>query len=1223
MLINRLILSVFLCLPLLIGSGFAPAAAQTRSTEQLLAASRVILPIDDSVRVTVPHSTHPLATAANDVGPLDPNTPLERIVLVLGGSPDQEYQARTLLDSQQTKGSPNYHHWLTPEEYGMKFGPSTEDIRQVTNWLQGNGLSLGAVAKSGRWLEFAGTAAQVEAAFQTQMRQYIVNGERHVANATDISIPAALAPVVRGVLSLHNFYSQPTLVQAPGGQSLVPERGKPNVTLKDGSHELTPGDVAIIYGLNDLYSGTTPLGTITGVGETIAIAGRGNINLSDVAMFRSVFGLPANVPNVILNGGDPGTNVDSQEATLDVEYSGAVAQGATIDLVLTAETLPTDPIALSSAYIVDQNLAPVMSVSFGQCEQSTGTDDTKPNSFWNALWEQAAAQGISVFVSSGDTGAAGCDPNVNHSPNAAQGGLGVNGIGSTPYNTSVGGTEFDETVNGGTATTFWNTSNSSTYVSAIGYIPEMAWNDSCTPEMANSVCAGQDYYVLSAGSGGVSTVYAVPSYQTLAIQGLTGANFPMRALPDVALDGAFDHDSYAYCYTGPNKNGGNDPGCQLNGTELTPQFGGGTSFASPEFAGILALVDQATGGRQGLANYVLYALAAGESANFGSCNSTNQTNPLVAPTPVCVFNDVTVGNNGVPGNDTLAPPAFVPPGDTAGQEGYNAVTGYDPATGLGSVNVTTLVTDWAAATFEGSQTTFSASFNGTPLPSSSVSITHGQPVSVSVSVARQSASATGTPSGSISLIAQGGNLASPVGITSEPIGGTGGTATAGPVNVINLPGGTGYSLFATFPGDGVFAGSTSNAINVSVAPESSTTTLESFVWTLSTGHYVSNSSMATIDYGDPQILLVINANTAGVSGLMPSSGSVSFSVNGSALSPVPISDYGIAEMSDCSAVLSPCLALGTYTISASYSGDGLSYNGSSSTAPLTIMVTKGNVSPTVQGPTTSIVQGVAFMLSASLTPIAGAMAPTGTIQFLDGVTALGSPATLANGQASAQFTLNTTGTHSITAQYSGDSNYNSETSAAVSLTVAAAPGFSLTATTSSQTVNAGQTATYNLTLSATGGFAGQVTLSCTGAPMGANCAPMPNPATLSSTAASIPITVTVSTSSAGLVLPVDMPLVLGTPSAFHVMPFALLMMAALLLLVLRVLALRNGKQFGLPSAVQVFKTKHIVLILLAALVASGFTSCGQHVKTSSTLTITATSGSSSSSVNLNLTITSN
>jgi hypothetical protein len=1220
MLINRLILNVFMCLLLLIGSGFARAAGQARSTEQPVAASRIIQPVDDSVRITVPHSTHPLATAAHDVGPLDSNMPLERIVLVLSGSPDQEYQARTLLDSQQTKGSTNYHHWLTPEEYGLEFGPSTGDIRQVTSWLGSRGFAIGAVAKSGRWIEFSGTSAQVEAAFQTRMRQYVVNGERHVANATDISIPAALAPVVRGVLSLHNFYSQPTVMRSLSGQSFVLDRDEPNITLKSGSHALTPGDVAIIYGLNNLYKGTTPLGSITGGGQAIAIVGRGNINLSDVAAFRSVFGLPPNVPNIILNGVDPGTNDDSQEATLDVEYSGAVAPGATIDLVLTSETLTTDPIALSSSYIVDQNLEPVMNLSFAQCEQKAGTGDSAPNSFWNALWEQAAAQGISVFVSSGDTGAAGCDPNVTHTSAEAQGGLGVNGLGSTPYNTSVGGTEFDETVNGGSASTFWNTSNSSTYVSAKGYIPEMSWNDSCSPATANSVCAQNDYYVLSAGSGGISTVYAVPSYQTLAIQGLTGADFPMRTLPDVALDGAFDHDSYAYCYTGPNKNGGSDPGCQLNGTELTPQFGGGTSFASPEFAGILALVNQAMGGRQGLANYVLYALAANESANFGSCNSSDQTNPLVVPAAECVFNDVATGNNGVPGNDTLTPPAFVPPGDTAGEEGYNAVTGYDPATGLGSVNVTTLVTDWAAATFQGSQTTFSASFNGTSLPSGSVSIIHGQPVSVSVSVAKQSASAVGTPSGSIALIAQGGNLVSAVGIASEQISGTGGTASVGPVNVNKLPGGTGYNLFATFPGDGIYAGSVSNAISVTVAPENSTTTLQSFVWTPSTGPYAPGNS---IDYGDSQNVLVINAKTAGISGLIPGTGSVTFALNGNALSPVLVENSGIAELRDCSSPVSPCLAPGTYIVTASYSGDGgMSYNGSNSTMPLTLTVTKGNAVPTVQGPVTIIVQGVAFTLSASFPSVPGATAPTGTIQFLDGGTALGSPVNLTNGQASAQVALSTTGTHSITAQYSGDSSYNSATSAAVSLTVA---GLSLSATTSSQTVNDGQTATYNLTLSGTGGFAGQVGLSCSGAPRGATCTAAPSPATLSSTATSVPITVTVSTSSTGLVSPMDVPLVRRMPSAFRVLPFALLMMVAALLLVLRVLALRNGGQFGVASPVQVFKIKHVVLILLAAFVAAGFTSCGSHVKTSttSTLTISATSGSSSTSINLNLTITSN
>lgn len=1128
-----------------------------------------------------------MAQAQFDRGPVDPGTPMERMILVLGASAEQEHQARTLLDSQQTKGSPDYHHWLTPEEFGQKFGPSPQDIQQVTAWLQQQGFSVGSVAKSGRWIEFSGTAAQVNQAFQTQMRHYQVEGKLHTSNSSNVTIPAALAPVLLGVASLHDFYSQPmirrsklhpTATLTPGNAGTAP-----NITFTDGTHGIAPPDFALIYNLNPLYTAN-----ITGSGQTIAIVAVSNINtvattgIDDVGTFQALFGLPLNPPNIILNGPDPGVVGGADEASLDVEWSGAVAPFATIDLVVSGGTLTTDPVLLSSQFIVDQNLAPIMNVSFGNCEQALGIE----NPLWNALWEQAAAQGVSVFVSSGDTGAAGCDPNGGNTT-VAQGGLGVNGVGSTPFNTSVGGTEFNESVNGGVDATFWSATNNAVLGSALGYIPEKVWNDSCVPTDPGSVCQQFNFISLASGGGGISTLYSQPSWQSLSITGLTGAGFTNRVMPDVALTAANEHDPLVFCFSSTAID------CQG-----TVSVAGGTSFSSPSFAGIMALVDQKIGKPQGLANYVLYPLGATESSTgFAPCDSSKQTNPA-KPNPAfksCIFVDTTAGNNGVPGNDTLT---VASPGNNVGQLGYNAITGFDLGTGLGSVNANNLVNAWAtlATGFQGTTTTLSASFNGTPLPSATVTITHGQAVSITVSVARQGT--TGTPSGNVALLAEGGNLSSTVGVTQEPISGSGGTATAGPVNVNNLPGGTSYNILANYPGDGIFGSGASNTISVTVGAENSTTTLKSDIFSQNTLTFAPGTTVA---YGDPVNILVIDATAVGASGLVPTSGTVTFSDNSVQIAQIPVDNSGIAELASCFLPLTACLAPGSHSIVAVYGGDGpLSFNGSTSLATV-VTVTPGTATVGVSGPAT-VIPGQQFTLQAQVQP--GGLAsitPSGSVQFFDGTTALGGAVTLSAGLGSAQVTLTTGGAHSITARYSGDGNYNTATSAVFTITVTAP--FNFTATSSSQTIAAGATATYSVTLSGVGGFTGAVNFNCTGAPGSSTCAVSPNPANLSSTTTSVPLTVTVSnTANARL-----------APAPFKTLPFVFAAVFA-------------GLLWGVRR-----KPRQAVLMVLALALIVGVGSCGgggtppppppPPPPTIATLTVTGTNGSSTNTITLTLTIT--
>jgi len=1175
---------------MIMGIAFSiPVIAQIQPPPTALPAqsSSSATPLDNPVRVRIPNSTHPKAKPEFDAGPLDGGVSLDRMILVLGPTPDREYQARTFVDSQQTKGSPDFHRWITPEEFGRRFGPSDQQLQQVTAWLQQQGFTGIAVAKSRRWIEFSGTVSEVESAFQTQMRHYQVDGELHTANASDIGIPAALSPFVRGLVSLHDFYSKPAFVPSNRKATAQIIGGKPLMAYGQGEYAISPPDFATIYDLNPLYNGVSPSPKTTpidGTGQTIAIIAEGPINtiastgIDDVANFRQIFGLPPNPPNIIFTTPSIALNGVDAEATLDVEWSGAVAPKATIDLVVGIGTLATGPTDLAAIYIVDNNLAPIVNYSFSECEQDFGSAG---NAFWNALYEQAAAQGISVFVASGDWGAAGCEP--DNAPYTENTDLAVNGLSSTPFNTSVGGAEFDETINGGANATFWNATTSL----ANGYIPEMVWNDCVTK------CA-------YAAGGGISTIYPVPSWQTLPILGLSGAKIPMRALPDVSLSASENHDPYVTCLTQNYF----EPDCQVsNGVVTFSSFGGGTSFSSPAMAGIMALVDQATNSRQGLANFELYSLGAAESANYPACNSASQANPTARPGPTCVFNDITTGDNGVPGDDTLV---FAPPGDKAGQLGYNAVPGYDPATGLGSIDASKLVNAWVAAeaAFNGSSTTLSASFNGTALPSNSVSIVHGQPVSVTVSVAALGASTSKTPSTEISLLAQGGNLLPNVGIQSAPITGSGGTATTGTLNVKDLPAGSNYNLYAYFPGDGVFAGSTSNSIALSVMAENTTTALHPGILAGLTGNTFTPTT--TFDYGDPNNAFAFNANVAGLSQLLPTTGSVTFSDSGNVLGTVALGPEpgGIAQYVD-GQTSNTVLAIGQHVITAAFSGDAAvphNYNPSVSSG-VTVTITKGNPELLLLNTPATAISGQQVNLSAFLYANFVAIPPSGSVQFFDGATSLSSPIALTPPAWYANVPLTPTfiadGVHSLTVQYSGDSNYNSVTSQPAILLITAP--FALTATSSSQAVQGGATATYNLTLTGTN-FSGVVALSCasTNAPAGVQCT-VPASETLSAITVSVPVAVTITTTATAKA---------SQPLFFRsTLPLSYAGLFAFLLW---------GRR----------KNARHLLLALAFLAVTGVSACGGSGSTTPVIppptnaafTVTATSGSQTANLALNLTI---
>lgn len=1118
--------------------------------------SRITSPVDTAVRTAISSSTHPFAQAKFDRGPVDPGLSMERMILILGPSAEQEQQLRTFLDSQQTKGSPDYHHWLTPQEFGQKFGPSPQDVQQVTNWLAQSGFRLGAVAKSGRWIEFSGTAAQVNQAFQTEMRNFQGTDRMHIANASDISVPTALAPVVRGV-SLHDFFKKP-LHRMNGKVHGVSDGSNPNATLHDSNgnviHALAPGDFASIYDLNALYTGGN-----NGAGQTIAIVARSDIDPNDISDFQSVFfTTPPPAPNIIINGPDPGdVSGDDVEATLDTEWSGAVAPGATIDVVISAITATTDGVDLSAAYIVDNNLAPIMSISFGLCEVDLGTQE---NQFINSLAQQAAAQGISVFVSAGDEGTAACDdPNntLATGPNPT-----VSGLASSPFDTAVGGTEFNETQGGGDAT-FWNATNSSTVVSVKGYIPEMVWNESCS--IASCGIANANLF---AGSGGTSSIYATPSYQ--AATGIPGLNFSNRALPDVSLAAAGGHDGYLLCFQRVCQAGPNQGFFTI----------GGTSASTPSMAGIMAVIEQKVNlGRQGLANYVLYSLAKAET--FANCNSNNRTNPATPDPAGCVFNDVTVGNNSVPG-----------------ATGFTAATGFDLATGLGSVDANNLAAKWPGS-FQGSQS--SLAITSPALVAGAINITHGQPVSVTMGVQKSGGGAGPTGTVALETDAAGPQVGSNLTIGAGALvsGSFSGTFN-------NLPGGT-YNVKAHYPGDGTFGSSDSTLIPAVVAAEASSTSLTSFVLT-SGGSLTPGTSITYGAFLDLRTLVSSQNNTSPPDGFP--TGSVRLRDNGNVLGEmtlatgVPSATGSQAEFINCFTPLTlpsvtPCLTVGSHPISIDYLGDS-SFSTSSTASAATITVAKGTPTGTVTAPATANF-GTAITVSAQINTL-GPIFPTGQVQFLQGTTPIGSPATVTPGNpstATAQITLSGSGNQIVNAQYLGDATYT--TANFGPSTVAVSQPFNFSATSTSQTIAAGGTATYNVTLNGVGGFSGAVNFSCTGAPGGSTCTVSPNPANLSTSTTTVPLTITVTnTANARL-----------GPSPLRILPVFAVVFAGLL--------------WGAGK-----RSRKSLLMVLALGLIFGLVSCGgggggtppvTKNPTLATLTVTGTSGTATNTINLSLTIT--
>lgn len=1043
-------------------------------TQARVTQARIIQALDEKNLVVLKGNVHPLARAEFDQGAVSDGQPLHRMLLLLQRGADQEAALQQLLDDQQNKSSSNYHAWLTPAQFGQQFGPADADIQTVANWLQSHGFQVTNITAGRTTIEFSGSAAQVRSAFHTEIHKYLVNGETRLANASDPQIPAALAPVVAGPVSLNNFPPKSHMRHIGTFQKSVKTgETKPLFTFPgcaQSCYGLGPADFAAIYNTAPLLSGTPK---IDGTGQTIAIVGESDINVQDVTDFRTMFALPPNfsASNIIVNGADPGFNDSEGESDLDVQWSGAVAPGATIDFVTSQPTETTAGIFLSAIYIVENNLAGVMSESFGDCEQQIGT----LNQFHNSLWEQAGAQGITVMVSAGDGGSAGCDD--FDTAQTATHGLAVSGYASTPFNVAVGGTDFDQ-VNRWSQ--FWSANNvSMTEASALGYIPEIPWNDSCGQLGINGCgpSAPQGSLNIVAGSGGASTLYSKPSWQS-------GAGVPLdshRDLPDVSLFASNGFDSSFYIVCQRDASGTNS--CNLNDFEFTFQAAGGTSASAPAFAAMMALVNQkqattqTPAPRQGNANYVLYQLFKKQLNTTPALNCNSSSTPASA----CTFNDVTTGNRALANsstgnNDVPCTGASTNcSSKTVGTDGvlvttaspstpaYSTTTGYDLATGLGSVNAANLVNNWESVTFLPSTTTLSATVNGNAV-TSITGIAHGTPVNLSSSVAAGHGS-TGTPSGQIVLMA-----------TPNPIPGSGSgnfaiealtlaSGAASGTGVI-LPGGT-YTLTSHYQGDGTFGSSDSTpGIPVNITSEPSKTLISIPTFDPNTGLENGNTPttlaygslyLARIDVGNAQAKLSYPPQQICTPPACPT-GTITWtdSLNSG---PATLLDGGTFALNGSGFTEDQLINLGggTHVLSANYGGDG-SFSASSANYFLTITPVPGTQLSVSSGQAGAIVGSPLTLHILGIPGISIGANATGTVSVFDGSTLVAGPLPVAclyclagdppDFSASVQLTFAVSGNHSITAQYSGDADYAAATSSVFVINALNATTSSVTAISS-------------------------------------------------------------------------------------------------------------------------------------------------------------------------------
>jgi hypothetical protein len=837
-----------LLVPLFCGfTGIAPAQAQTLTHARLSAQD-----VDTAVRSKLSGAAPLVARYGTDQGVLGSSETLLGMKLVLHRGVAEQAALDDYLAQLQNPASPNYHKWLTPEAFGQRFGSSDEDIAAVTAWLQQQGLSVDGVSRSRTVITFSGTEAQFNSAFHAEMHRYVINGETRIANAATPSVPTALAPAIVGIATLGNAKFTPLHTKAvkalrgTNGQWRVQDTSAVKTqaanTVKSqftenlsGSYYLLvgPSDFAAMYGVKSVWDQG-----YTGSGQSIAIVAESNITKSDVDSFRKAFGLSDTNLKVTVLGDDPGLQYSAGyegEAVLDVEWAGATAPDADINLVVAASTSTDEGIIIAAEYAIDNNISPILNLSWGACELGL---QTSGNQYFEDLWAQAAAQGISVVVASGDGDATACDQSEYYASYGQQ----VNGMASPSNAIAVGGTDFP--VNADNLSSYWSKSNDATTLQSVkSYVPESIWNDSCASpdvlshasdfglsETTSAKICNNEYSFLNTvgGGGGISLCttsdgssqstctggYDAPAWQqSITSIGVSGK----RHVPDVSFfaGAGLWASAYAFCEADASADSGDSGDCINNDGVMTSLAAGGTSFAAPAFAGVIALLNQQQGTRQGNINKYLYAL--GEKQFADSTLSTTCQSADGNSTEGCIFHDVIQGSNAAPCvlNSLLDPSS----GTTCSKEGtydwvgvaagYSAGVGYDAASGLGSVNVTNLLANWNSAV---SLDTASVTTHNL---TSATSLTYGTVASASVDV--KAATGTGTPTGSIAMLSlesDDSTLAVASGALSS------GDAV---VSFSSLTPGT-HHIYASYGGDAHFGASSSTPTKLTITQAATTLT---------------------------------------------------------------------------------------------------------------------------------------------------------------------------------------------------------------------------------------------------------------------------------------------------------------------------------------------------------------------------------------------------------------
>lgn len=732
---------------------------------------RITSAINNSERVTIPESRPAIARAANDIGEVTASARVDGISLAFRRTDAQEKRLQGLIAAQQSPLSPLYHKWLTPAEFAETFGVADSDLAKVRAWFEQQGFSVSRISNSRNRIVFSGTAGQVASTFGAPLHYYKIRGKREYAPSADLGVPAALASLVGTVTNLSSLRPRPHV-----------KFRKRFTSSQSGSHFLTPKDVATIYDIQTAYDAG-----YTGAGQSIAIVGQSEISTSDIENFQSAAGITLKDPALVLvpNSGTAAVSSgDEGESDLDVEYSGGIATGATIYFVYVGNN-SNYSVWDSITYAVDTRIAPIISTSYGICEAELTASEY---SALNSVLEQAAAQGQTVMAAAGDSGSTDCYGYTDLTT-TEQEALAVDFPASSQYVTAMGGTEFPSADVSSSNTTYWESASGSDVVSsALSYIPEQVWND-------DSSSAG-----LSSGGGGVSTLTARPSWQT-GVTGISSGSY--RLVPDISLDASPSNAGYLYCssdststgITGSCSNGFRDS----SDTYLTAA--GGTSFDGPIFAGMVAIINQklnSTG--QGVINSTLYTLAA-DSATYASA-----------------FHDVTSG-----GNECSAGSNYC---STTGESEYTATTGYDEATGLGSVDFNNLLNAWPVTTSS------SLTASRTVLSAASVSPTAGSSDTITITVGSGSSSVTSTPTGTLTITVDGSTETSTLALSHGSATYSFSSTTTGS-----------HVITATYSGDSTFATST-GTLTLTVGAASGSFTLAAANLTVSAGS--SGTSTVTV-----------------------------------------------------------------------------------------------------------------------------------------------------------------------------------------------------------------------------------------------------------------------------------------------------------------------------------------------------------------------------------------